>query len=231
MSHIKFLFSILFLFFLSGNSFSQDKSPVIEVFGTATISVVPDVMKWTVNIQVDNDNLQEAKNRHDAALIKVLDVLRQNGIEENQIKTSGVNTTKRLYKYGEEKKFGVFNTIWFNLGSIEKYDFLTRELIKIEDVYVSSTVMEYSKAIDTRVQARTNALNVAKEKATKMAETLGMTIGKPLLITEAQVDYWSPAQFNSYEQTRSFSSMESSVLFNEGLVNIEARVKVVFELK
>ena len=231
MTQLKIMLVIVLLISIFSISYGQDKPPAIEVFGTASISVVPDIMKWTVSIQHDNDILQDAKNKHDAALLKVLEVLRQNGIEENKIKTSGISMVKRLYKYGEEKKFNVYNTIWFTLDNIEKYDVLTNELVKIEDVYVTSTDMEYSKAIETRIQVRTNALNAAKEKAMKMAEVLGVTVGKPLLITEAPVDYWSPVQSNVNEQMRSTESSNGSGLFNEGMLNIETRVKVVFELK
>jgi uncharacterized protein len=231
MTYVKFLFAVSFLFLLNSNSYCQEKPPAIEVIGTATISVEPDIMKWTLNIQQDNDNLQEAVNKHDAALIKVLNVLKQNGIEESKIKTSGIRMTKKLYRYGEEKKFGVNNTVWFTSDKIEKYDALSSELNKIEDVYITETDLEYSKAIETRIQARTNALNAAKEKASKMAEVYGVTIGKPLFISEAPADYWSPVQsnVNSVDASRQYSG--SSILFSEGMISIEARVKVIFEIK
>ena len=231
MTYVKFLFAILFLILLNSNSYCQEKPPAIEVLGTATISIEPDIMQWTLNIQEDNDNLQEAVTKHDASLIKVMNVLKQNGIEESKIKTSGLRMTKKLYKYGEEKKYAVNNTIWFTSDKIEKYDALSSEIIKIEDVYITSTDVESSKAIETRIQARTNALNAAREKASKMAEVLGVTIGKPIFISEAPVDYWSPVQsnVNSIEQGRQISG--STILFSQGMISIEARVKVVFEIK
>jgi uncharacterized protein len=209
----------------------QNKSAVIEVFGTATISVVPDLMKWTINIQQDNDNLQEAKNRNDASLSKVLNVLREYGVEESKIKTSGISMTKRTYRYGEEKKFSVTNTVWFTLETIAKYDLLTSELIRIEDVYVTNTEMESSKGIETRIQARTNALLAAKEKAVKMAEVLGVSVGKPLLIEEAPANYWYPVQSNVNSMVSESSSTNPTSHFSEGMLSIEARVKVVFEIK
>jgi len=233
MKTLKVFFALL-IFILSFNIAisQQDRNPIAEVTGTASISVTPDIMKWTIDIQNDNDNIQEAKTKNDNTIIKVLSILRTYKIEEKDIRTGGIRMTKRQYKYGEEKKFNVSNTIWFTLDDISKYDLLTNDLIKIEDAFITSTVLEYSKAIETREQARTNALNVAKEKATKMAETLGITIGRPLLITEEPIYDWGYPQLTQNNvQNYAVDMPSSSQHFNEGIMKIESKVKVVFELK
>lgn len=234
MNTTKVLLASFFLVFLYSIAIGQEKPPGIEVIGTASISVTPDIMKWTVDIQNDNDNVQEAKNRNDATIIKVLDILKNYGIEEKDIKTSGIRMTKKQYRYGDEKKYNVTNTVWFTLENIAKYDLLTNDLIKIEDVLITNTSLEYSKAIETRNQARTNALNAAKEKAVKMAEALGMTIGKPLLIQEEPTFDWGLGWSNYLQnnvQNYAVDMPSSSQHFSEGMLKIEAKVKVVFELK
>jgi uncharacterized protein len=231
MKSIKVLLTFLFFTFNFAIS-QQERPPVIEVTGTANISVTPDIMKWTVDIQNDNDNVQEAKAKNDNAITKVLNILKSYNIEEKDITTGGIRMIKRQYKYGEEKKFNVSNTVWFTLNNIIKYDLLTSDLIKIEDVFITNTTLEYSKVIETRIQARTNALNVAKEKAVKMAETLGMTIGKPLLIQEEPIYDWSyPQVSQSNVQNYAVDSPGTSQHFSEGIMKIESKVKVVFELK
>jgi len=231
-------FVIVFLFLSLNSAVSQEipppgRPPAIEVTGTASISVTPDIMKWTVDIQNDNDNIQEAKTKNDNTLTKVLNVIKSYGIEDKDIKTSGIRMTKRTYIYGQEKKFNVSNTVWFTLDNLSKYDLLTNDLIKIEDVFVTYTNLEYSKAIETRIQARANALKVAKEKAQQMAETLGMTVGKPLLIQEEPIyDYWGMQNYTQNNvQNYSLSGSSSSQHFSEGIMKIECKVKVVFEMK
>lgn len=210
----------------------MDRPPAIEVTGTASISVTPDIMKWTVDIQNDNDIVQDAKNKNDNTISKVLNVLKSYGIEDKDIKTSGIRMTKKQYRYGDEKKFNVSNTVWFTLENIAKYDLLTNDLIKIEDVYITNTTLEYSKVIDTRVQARTNALKVAKEKAIQMAEALGMTIGKPLLIQEEPIYDWGWQNYTQNNvQNFAVDMPNSSQHFSEGIMKIESKVKVVFEMK
>lgn len=225
--------SLILSVFFASTAISQERPPAIEVTGTASISVTPDIMKWTVDIQNDNDNIQEAKTKNDNTLTKVLNVIKSYGIEDKDIKTSGIRMTKRTYIYGQEKKYNVSNTVWFNLDNLAKYDLLTNDLIRIEDVFITNTFLEYSKAIETRIQARTNALKVAKEKALQMAEALGMTVGKPLLIQEEPIyDYWGMQNYTQNNvQNYSLSGSTSSQHFSEGIMKIETKVKVVFELK
>ena len=233
----RIVYVIIFLLLSLNITISQEKSPidrppVIEVSGTASISVTPDIMKWTVDIQNDNDIVQDAKNKNDNTISKVLNVLKSYGIEDKDIKTSGIRMTKKQYRYGDEKKFNVSNTVWFTLENIAKYDLLTNDLIKIEDVYITSTNLEYSKVIETRVQARTNALKVAKEKATQMAEALGMTIGKPVLIQEEPIYDWGWQNYTQNNiQNYAVDMPNSSQHFSEGIMKIESKVKVVFEMK
>lgn len=231
MNSLKFVF----LFFLTFSfALAQEKPSTIEVSGTASISVTPDIMKWTVDVQNDNDNVQEAKTKNDNTITKVLTIIKGYGIDDKYIKTSGLRMTKRQYRYGDEKKYSVSNTVWFNLDDISKYDLITNDLIRIEDVFVTNTILDYSKSIETREQARTNALNVAKDKAVKMASALGMTVGKPILIQEEPVyNYWD--YLNQYSQNNVQSiateTSSSSQHFSEGILKIECKVKVVFELK
>ena len=228
---------VVFIFLsLINFAYSQEKPPIappaIDVSGTASISVIPDIMKWTIDIQNDNDNVQEAKTKNDNTLTKVLNVLKSYGIEDKDIKTGGIRMTKRTYIYGQEKKFNVSNTVWFTLDNLAKYDLLTNDLIKIEDVYITNTSLEYSKIIETRAQARINALKVAKDKAQQMAEALGLTIGKPIMIQEEPIFDWGLQNYSQNNvQNYSIDMPNSSQHFSEGILKIEAKVKVVFELK
>jgi len=95
-------------------------------------------------------------------------------------------------------------------------------------LYINSIQLEYSKAIETRIQARTNALLAAKKKAEEMAEVFGQSIGKPLYISEGTVSYY-PNPFNSvtYDPGSTYSTTST---FSEGTINVEAKVKIIFEL-
>jgi hypothetical protein len=66
-----------------------------------------------------------------------------------------------------------------------------------------------------------------------MAEALGMTVGKPILIQEEPIyDYWGwPNYTQNNVQNYAVDMPSSSQHFSEGIMKIESKVKVVFELK
>lgn len=214
--------------------YTQDKPPVptIEVFGSATIKVVPDLMKWAVSVQVENDDLNLAKKENDNSVSKVLTFLKEEGVENKDIQTQGIRVSKNNYINNvNTKKFTVSDEIWFTLKDINKYDELTTGMFRIDNVYIGNIFLEYSKAIETRVQARTDALQAAKKKAEEMSGTLNQSIGKPILIQELPLSGYYPNPFNASTENLGTSSFtESNSKFSEGTINIEAKVKVVFEL-
>jgi uncharacterized protein len=226
----------LLLLLIIGSINGQDKPPVIEVTGTANIKVVPDLMNWTVDINVEMDNVSDAKTKHDAALKNVLEMVKENGVPSNEIQTSGIRVAKNLDQYGivnqygtKKMKYTVSSSVWFSITDISNYDKLSEELIATDNVYITNTSLEYSKAPETRVLARTDALNAAKKKALEMAAVFEQTIGKPLQIQEDSNVYY-PNPFNASTDFSSGNYQNSGSLFSQGIINISAKVKVVFEL-
>lgn len=234
MKYIFCYFSLLTVLAFSGKINAQEllpKPPVIEVQGTATIKVVPDIMKWSISLRVDSDDVIEAKNDNDRSVSKVLDLLKGKGVDPKDIQTGGVKITKNYDYYNKTaKKFNVSNDIWFTSNEISRYDEFTSELIVINNLYINSTQLEYSKAIETRVQARSDALLAAWKKAEDMAGVLGQAVGKPVLIQEEPAYYYGYSMSNVISNEPGYSTYGTSTTFSEGTINVEAKVKVVFEL-
>lgn len=212
----------------------QPKPPVIEVHGTATIKVVPDIMKWSLSIRVDSDDAVEAKKECDRSVMKILDLLKEKTIESKDIQTGGLKIIKNYDYYGNKnKKYNVSNDIWFTLNDISRYDEFTSALIVIDDLYINNINLDYTKSIETRIQARSDALLAAKMKAEEMAGVLAQSVGKPILIQEEPAYFYGNTMSNvmNYETgITGISSLGIGTTFSEGTINIEARVKVVFEL-
>jgi uncharacterized protein YggE len=231
MKNIFCCFSILVLAGSFTKLISQElpKPPIIEVSGNAAIKVVPDIMKWFLSIKVDSDDPIQAKKDNDKSVAQVIQILKEKGIEPKDMQTGGIKIVKNYDFYGTKvKTYSVSNDIWFTLNNISGYDDFTSELIQIDNLYINSTVLEYSKAAEIRIQARTDALLAAKKKAEEMAEVLGLTIGKPLFISEGSANYY-PNPFNA-ETYVPGSTYSTTSTFSEGVINVEATVKVVFEL-
>jgi len=225
----KLIIFVLFLFIpLILNS--QDKPPVIEVTGNAEIKIEADMMEVSIYVNVDDEDLISAKNKNDESTKKVLEALKDLNIEDKDIVTSGISMSKQNDTYNKRLYYTVANWIMVKTPDISAYEGIMTKLIRIENVYVNNITLSSTKAIETRVKAREDALLAAKKKAEDMAAIFGMSIGKPVLITETS-DVYYPNPFNVSTQNVNQSVWDRSQdLFKAGLVSVTASVKVVFAL-
>lgn len=235
-----FSFVLLLIHLTPVKSQLQNSPPSIEVNGTATIKVEPDIINFSLSVQTDNKNVIYAKNDNDKCVLKVMDVLKNYGILEKDIQTSGVSVSKNYsYNYQDNddkndknKAFSVYNYITFSLKDLSKYYEVTTELIKIDHVYISYSTYDYSKIIETRKEARERALLAAKKKAEEMTAVLGQEIGKPLLIQEVPVEnYYSPYMSNINQQVIQGESTGGYGVLKEGTIDVTAKVRIIYELK
>lgn len=213
------------------NSYSQDKPKVVEVTGNATIEVQPDIMNWEIKVQDDSNDLQSAKNNNDASTGKILSMLKENGVKDEKVSTSGLRFTKNYQYDTKSKKYTVMNTVWFSTSDFSIYDKISDYSVTMDNVYISNTILSSSKEIETRKQARVNALKVAKEKAEMMAAVYGKEIGDPIMISEEYSSPYFGNQMNNTVSTGDYQGNGDSSTFSKGLVTISAKVKVVFVLK
>lgn len=218
-------------FAIALNSFSQDKQKVVEVTGNATIEVQPDIMNWEIRVQDDSNDLQSAKNNNEASTGKILSMLKEYGVKEEKISTSGLRFTKNYYYDAKSKKYSVTNTVWFSTSDFSIYDKVSDFSVTMDNVFINNTVLSSSKEIETRKQARVNALKAAKEKAEMMAAVYGKVIGDPIMISEEYSSPYFSAQLNNVMSMDENQRSGDLSTFSKGVITISARVKVVFELK
>jgi len=212
--------------------YSQDKQKVVEVTGSATIEVQPDIMVWDIRVQDDYDNLKSAVSNNESSVEKILEFLKSQGVKREKISTSGLRVNKNYTYYDSKvKKYTVTNYVWFSVNDINLYQKFADYFVSFDNVFINSTNLTASNEIETRKQARINALNAAKEKAEMMAAVFGKEIGDPLMISEEPVySYFSNTMNNVYtpgERTES----DSGPTFSRGMVTVTAKVKVTFLLK
>lgn len=237
MQYIKSLLPSLIIFFpvfIFSQNFSPDKPPVIEVTGNAQIKIEADQMDMHININVNMDDLQDAKNKNDEATNQVLSVLKELNIDDKDIATSGIRMARNYLdqaNYNKTKQFTVTNEIFVKTKNISSYESITTKLIKIENVYLTDIQLSSTKAIETRVRAREEALLAAKKKAEEMAAIYNMAIGKPILVQENS-SYYMPSPFNvsSTENQNDNALDRQESIFKAGLISVNAGVKVIFLL-
>ena len=164
----------------------------IWVSGEGKVSVVPDVAILTLGVEAQETTVKAAQSEAAAAMNAVVDALKTNGVADKDIQTQ-----------------------WYSISPVTKWDDKTNEQIttgysvtnmvtvKIRDISKAGTIIDAVTEAGgdlTRInsinftvddptayynQAREEAMQDAKAKAEQMATLAGITLGKPIYISES----------------------------------------------
>jgi uncharacterized protein YggE len=224
---------------------AADTAPTrsISVTGDADVRVVPDEVSLVLGIEIGDANLTTAKNQNDSRTTQVINKLKSMGVDPKYIQTDRISIEPRYndsYTRTSVTGYVVRKTIAVTLNDVSKFeDVLTNSLnLGVTNVYtVDFRTTELRKYRD---QARSLAINAAREKAEAMAKELGMKVGKPITIREEYSNWWSSYSWrwggggmsqNVVQNAGSSGAMPDDSTFALGQITVNARVSVTFEIE
>jgi len=227
---------------------SFDDRPKITVNGEAVVKVQPDQIIITFGIETWDKNIMAAKQENNEILKKAVVVIKESGIPNKDIQTDYLSIEPRYGDNYEKRNFiGYFvrNTFVVTLAEPDKVENLVTGVLQSGVNYIHSINFQTTEFKKYREQARELALNAAKEKAEKMAGTLGQLIGNPIQISEgygganwyySSWNGWGYGSRSNYTSQNVMQNIESgggeiSETIALGKISIKANVNVVFELK
>jgi len=225
-----------------------DDRPKITVNGEAVVKVQPDQIIITFGIETWDKNIIAAKQENNEILKKAVVVIKESGIPDKNIQTDYLSIEPRYGDNYEKRNFiGYFvrNTFVVTLAEPDKVENLVTGVLQSGVNYIHSINFQTIEFKKYREQARELALNAAKEKAEKMAGSLGQQIGNPIQISEgygganwyySSWNGWGYGSRSNYMSQNVMQNIESgtgeiSETIALGKISIKANVNVVFELK
>lgn len=220
---------------------AQDNFPrprLISVAGTSEINVAPDQVVLSLGIESRDKVLGTAKAQNDARSKKVIALASKAGIEAKDIQTSELRMNRN---YSEERyprfiDFEVSQTITMTLKDLSKYETLMTRLLEAGINRVDGISFQVGETRKYKDEARSKAIQAAKEKAVAMASELGQTVGKPWDISEQDsenpfnpMSMMANTLMGGYADKERAAPTESTVA--PGQVTIRASVRVSFQLE
>jgi hypothetical protein len=165
----------------------------LTVRGLGEISASPDQVEFTIGIETTDPNVEKAQQLNNEAARKVIATLKGLGVLDKDVQTTYVNLSQtvrdqdpsrgsqpRTWIYVARKDMRVL------LRKIESYENVMSQLMKSGVNQIHSLRFLRSDVRQWEAKARTAALEDAREKAQAMAKTMGVKLGAPLHIIEAQ---------------------------------------------
>ncbi len=218
---------ILLFFIICFSAFLFGQGKYINVNGTSELILKADQINFTVQIKVINDSVEGAKLNSDKYLDQLLKILKETGINKDDIDVSPITLGKNYeYSAGERKQNGYYTqvNITFQLRDISKYYELTDKLASGNNFEILNSSYDISDYETENKKAYENALTAAREKAEYMCRTLGLTLGDVFEIDETGTPEY-PIPLNTLSNE---SSSEENPF---GKVTIRRTVRVKFAIK
>ncbi len=166
---------------------SRDDPRIITVNGTGLVSGTPDVLELYLGVDTRADSAGEALKENSELTVGILKVLRDAGVDEDDIQTTGLSIYPVFDDDGEVIiAYSVSNRVVAKLrdlntagGVIDEATEAAGDDIIVQGLYFS--IDDNSKLVE---QARNEAVKRAKEQAEQLASAAGVELGELRSIDE-----------------------------------------------
>ena len=217
---------------ISFTSFAQSYSPAtathgIRVSGSASVSAVPDQATLNFTIEQRGNKLGALKTQVDQLTTGLIGDLLERDIPRTHIQSFQLNVYPQYEADDDGKReqngFVVLRTIDVKLTSLDGYDQIIDLALAQGVTRVGQIQFQVSDQQALYQQALQRAFNDAKRKASLIAETAAVSIGKVM-----HIDEQSASRPVMYEMAAMSSRAKSPSL--PGEQQIEAQVNVLFSI-
>jgi len=212
----------------SVNAFSNNADFSITVTGTGIVSVRPDIATINLNVETKNKNLEIAQSQNAGIMKRLIDVLKQQDITEDDISTVWFNIYPEYdYNSGFEQRFSghrVSNQLCIKIRDIASVD----KIINLSTAAGATTVSGIQFGVENNSEAYNEALvkaiESAKQKAAVLSSVTDLNELRVVSVKENPVYHFG---FGRYDRVISSESLGgASIMHND--IEVSATVEVVF---
>ena len=175
---------------LEGISLSGQQEGIF-VAGQGKVSVVPDIATLRLGVEAREASVAEAQARAAEAMEKVMDALTDSGVAEKDIQTQYFSispVTKWDRETEEESVIGyrVSNVVAAKIRDIDETGSIIDAVAEAggDLTRIDSFSFSVDDPSDYYVEARREAVADAEAKAEQLAKLAGVSLGKPIYISE-----------------------------------------------
>jgi uncharacterized protein len=170
-----------------GYSYYDGRMTGISVAGMGRATAAPDMATINLGVEATRDTVQAARNDAAAAMNEVIEVLRQQGIADEDIQTSHFGINTRYDRNGQTiTGFQVSNQLTVKVRDLDNVGPVIDEVVAAGGDLVRFQGISFSIA-DTKLleqQARAAAVADLQAKAEELAELTDVPLGQLVSITE-----------------------------------------------
>jgi len=219
----------------------QENQSTVSITGIGTVLVQPDMVQMSISYSHVARTTREAKEEVDKRIRQILDILKEEKIEDTNIRTASLSydvateyRDGRTIVIGQRAQQTIVVTIIDIVDNPNRFHILLDRITAIDRVTIRNIVFDTENKTELFARSRELAYQKALDKANQYADLSGRKLGKVLSISEeSNRDVFrrpmgqSNLLFDS--ESRGYSTGASSVPTGEQEVTTE--ITVTFLLK
>jgi len=207
----------------------------VRVTGTGIVTDNPDVVVLSIGVSVERDSVKQARTEAAEAMAAVIESLKGNGLLDPDIQTQHFSIQQR-YDYSKGQRefrgYSVTNTVSAKIRDLDTVGNVIDDAAEAggDLVEINSIQFTIDDPTKLKMQARIAAMQDAQAKAQTLATEGGVTLGKPISISESE-DYYPPGPVSLEFAFAADAAAAVETPIQSGQLQITVRVNVTYEIK
>ncbi len=165
-----------------GTAAGQPAPRTMNVNGTGTVNITPDIAYIYLGVHSEDPSASEAVSSNNAQTQRVIEALKQLGIDENDIRTTNFSIWPST-QYSPEglvtgTTYVVDNTVYVTIRDLSNLGDLLDSVIAAGVNTVNSIQFDVADKTEALKQARDEAVKSAELQAQELATVAGVTLGE-----------------------------------------------------
>jgi uncharacterized protein YggE len=226
-----FLFMVAVFWFVYEYSKINQPQRTFSVTGEGKEVVIPNIAEIRIGVVTQGKNLADLQNSNTEKVNKIINFLKEQGIDSKDIKTENYSITPNYdYKISPYQIVGytINQNLLVKVRDLNKIGQILERAVQDGANNVSGPNFTVDEPEVYLEKAREKAIQSAKEKAQKIAQTAGFRLGKIVSINESPESV--PIPF--YSLGLSEKAMPASVpQIEPGSREIKASISITYEIK
>ncbi|MGE5544331.1 MAG: SIMPL domain-containing protein [Bacillota bacterium] len=212
----------------------DSQGPILVVTGLGQVEVKPDQAKITMAVVSSGKSLKELQEQNSYTVNRVIDSLREKGLREYQIETTGYNAWPQYsYAESEDKQppriigYQVRNQITVTSDDLHKVGQIVDTALKAganEMQNIAYSLNDYNSVQST---ALSQACINANKKANAIARALGIKVGPIISVKEGS----TPAEmYPLYIDTAGAGAAGGDIPIQPGNITVRGTVTITYQI-
>ncbi len=207
----------------------------ISVSGQGKVTASPDIVNLSLGVSAQSASVADAQSNASQAMDKVMSVLTSNGIAKKDIQTTSFSI-QQVTRYDNDKPqevvigYRVSNMVNIKIRALDKIGPIVDAVAAAGGDFTRINGISFGIEDPTKynADAREKAMNDAKAKADQIAKLAGVTLGKPVLISESS--YYPPPMPYAVPAFKDAAASGAATSISPGEMDITLNVQVTYQI-